>query len=236
MSSAQIKKRTTHLDIPGKVDDLCQHVVKTCTFCNSTKPRPDRSRVSRLRAEEFGDLIFLDHGSTKIGDQTFGFLIVVDGATSHLTTYPCKSASPSEVISKIHEWMETCQMNPKAVCADMAFHHPHDMQAFYRVHNVTRFPTRPHTPWPSRAEMGVQLFKKFLSALVDTATNNSDKTTLSQITPMELAKKKSPRDLTDPASMNPEQLTSTPTNQDLLIEEIQKLAMRTRLEVRQRED
>ena len=101
MSSAQIKKRTTHLDIRGKVDDLCQHVVKTCTCCNSRKPRPDRSRVSRLRAEEFGELIFLDLGSRKIGDQTFGFLIVLDGATAHLTTYPCKSASPSEVISNL---------------------------------------------------------------------------------------------------------------------------------------
>ena len=36
--------------------------------------------------------------------------------------------------------------------------------------------------------------------------------------------------------MNPEQLTSTPTNQDLLDEEIQKLATKTHLEVQQRED
>ena len=45
-----------------------------------------------------------------------------------------------------------------------------------------------------------------------------------------------PRDLMDPASMNPEQLTSTPTKQHLLNEEIQKLAMKTHLEVQQRED
>ena len=36
--------------------------------------------------------------------------------------------------------------------------------------------------------------------------------------------------------MNPEQLTSTPTKQDLLNEEIQKLVMKTRLEIQQRED
>ena len=36
--------------------------------------------------------------------------------------------------------------------------------------------------------------------------------------------------------MNPEQLTSTPTNQDLLNEEIQKLAMKTHHEFQQRED
>ena len=66
MSPAQFKKRTIHLDILGKVCDLYQHVVKTCPFCNWTNPRPDRTRVSGLKAEECGDLIFLDHGSTKL--------------------------------------------------------------------------------------------------------------------------------------------------------------------------
>ena len=113
VSSAQFKKGTTHLNILGKVYDLYQHVVKTCPFCNSTKSRPDRPRVSGLRTEEFGDVIFVDHGSTKIGDQTFGFLIVLYGATAHLTAYPCKSTSPSELISKLHEWKDTFQMNPR---------------------------------------------------------------------------------------------------------------------------
>ena len=148
-------------------------------------------------------------------------------------------------------------MNPKAICADMAFHHPHDMQAFYRMHNVKRLPTGPHTPWPNRAEMGVRLFNKFLLALVDAAFNNLDRHTLAQITPaqfdaqgtvrnaqvtssgetpMELAMGRRPRDLPDPASMNPEQLTSTPTKQDLLNGEIQELALKTHLEEQQRED
>ena len=140
----------------------------------------------------------------------------------------------------------------------MAFHHPHDMLAFYRMHNVKRFPTEPHTLWPNRAEMGVRLFQKVLSGLVDTASKNLDKTTLSQITlaqlmrepatvrntrvtlsgrtSMELAMGRRPRDLVDPASMDPEQLTSTPTKQDLLTEETQKLATKTHLEVLQRED
>ena len=111
--------------------------------------------MSGLRAEEFGDLIFMDHGSAKIRDTTFGFLIVVDGTTSHLTANPCKSTSQSEVAAKLHESMDTFQMNPKAICADMAFHQPHDMQALYRMHNVKRIPTGPLTPWPNRAEMGV---------------------------------------------------------------------------------
>ena len=153
------------------------------------------------------------------------------------------------VISKRHEWMDTFQMNPKAICADMAFHHPHDMQAFYRMRNVKRFHTGPQTPWPNRAEMGVRSFKKLLSALVDTASKILDQTTLSQITPaqlmrkpatgrntqvtrsgktpLELSMRRRPRDLMDPTTMNPEQLTSRPTRQDLLNEEIRMLAMKT---------
>ena len=103
MSTAQFKNGQLIWTFLEKIYDLCQHVVKTCPFCKLTKPRPDRSRVSGLRAEEFEDLIFLDHGSKKIGDKTFGCLLVLDGATSHLTVYPCKSTSPSELISKLHE-------------------------------------------------------------------------------------------------------------------------------------
>ena len=58
MSTCQFQKRTTYF-----------HVVKTCPFYNSTKPRPDRSRVSGLRTEECGDRNSLDHGSAKIGDK-----------------------------------------------------------------------------------------------------------------------------------------------------------------------
>ena len=68
------------------------------------------------------------------------------------------------------------------------------------------------------------------------ATVRNTQVTLSGKTPMELAMGRRPRDLMDPASMNQEQLTSTPTKQDLLNEEIQKFAMQTYLEVQQRED
>ena len=72
-------------------------------------------------------------------------------------------------------------MNPKAILADVAFHQPHDMQAFYRMHNVKRIPTEPHTPWPNRAEMGARPFMKSLSlgtrgySLQKTGPDNSGK-------------------------------------------------------------
>ena len=85
--------------------------------------------------------------------------------------------------------MNSFQMNPKAIFADMAFHHPHDMQAFHRMYNVRRLPTGPHPSFPNRAEMGVRLSKMFLLALVDTASKNLDQTTLSQITLAQLMRK-----------------------------------------------
>ena len=132
----------------------------------------------------------------------------------------------------------------------------HDIQTFYRMHIVTRIPTGRHTPWPNRARMGVRMFKKIILALVDTAPKNMDQTILAHITlaclmrkattvrnaqvilsgktPMKLAMGRRPRDLLDPASMNPEQFTSTPTRQDVLIEEIQKLVVKTHHEVQLR--
>ena len=176
MSTAQFKKRTTHLDIPGRTHDVHQHLVKTCPFCNSIKPRC--CRVSGLRAEEFGDSSFwtMDRQTLEkklwISD-CFGW--------SH-TACLCRRTSPSERISELFGWMDTFQMNPKAIFADMAIHRPHDMQAFYRMHNVKRLPTGPHTSWPNRAEMGVRLFKKFLLGLVDAPSKNLDQTPLAQIT------------------------------------------------------
>ena len=68
----------------------------------------------------------------------------------------------------------------------------------------------------------------------DAQGSNSEKHTGKTF--MELGMGRRPRDFMDTASMNPEQLTSRPTKQDLLNEEIQKLAMKTHLEVQQRKD
>ena len=185
--------------------------MRTCPLCNSVQPKPERWDFEQKNLETSS---FLDHRSAMIGDKTFGFMFFLDGTTPHLTASLCISPSTSEVVAEIHEWMDTFQMNPKAICADVAFHHPHGMQAFYRMHNVKRTPTGPHTPWPNRAEMDVRLFKKSLS--------NDEKYT------SDLKWRhahgvghgtKNKRSL-DPASMNREQLTSTPTKQDLLNEEI----------------
>ena len=163
----------------------------------------------------------------------------MDGATSYITVYPCISTSASEVIQKIHEWMDTYQSNPKAICGDMAFHNPIELKEFYRLHDIKALPTGPHTPWPNRAETTVRLFKKFFHALVEdvarkqsediliyvtaaqlmrkAATIRNAQVTSSGKTPLELAFGRKPRDMLDPASMNPQQLTTSRSNQLSLI-------------------
>ena len=119
---------------------------------------------------------------------------------------------------------------------------PNTCRHFYRMHKMKRFPTGPHTPWPNRAEMPRKVGPDHSGTdyscqlMPNAATVRNTQVTLSGRTPMELAMGRRPRYLIDPAFMNPEQLTSTPTKQDLLNEEIQKLAMQTHLEVQQREE
>ena len=167
MATSQFKKRTSHLKLPSRIYDLYDMVVKRCQYCNENLPQPPRSRISGLRAERFADLIFLDHGMVDIHGRNSIFLLILDAATSYLTAYPCLTSSATEVIQKLHEWMDTYQATPKAVCGDMAFHSPHDLKEFYRFHNIRPLPTGPHTPWPNRAETAVRLFKGFLKAMVE---------------------------------------------------------------------
>ena len=49
--------------------------------------------------------------------------------------------------------MDTFQVNPKEMGADMVFHHPHDMQTICHMHNL-KIPTGLQTPWRNRVEIG----------------------------------------------------------------------------------
>ena len=57
--------------------------------------------------------------------------------------------------------MDIFQMNPNPIRAEKAVHHPHDMQAFCRMHILKTLPTGPYTPWPNRAEIWCTIVQKF---------------------------------------------------------------------------
>ena len=114
MSAAQFKKRTTHLDIPGKVHGPLPACGKDMSNFAIRRNRDQTDHVwvdwEQKNLEISSSLIM---GLPKLKTKPLGFLIVLDGATSHWTAYPWKSTFASEVISKLHEWMDTFQMNPK---------------------------------------------------------------------------------------------------------------------------
>ena len=93
---------------------------------------------------------------------------------------------------------QPCSYHPKGTCkrSSCEYWHPPQCQ-FYKTE--------------TGCKAGDKVMRK-------AATVRNTQITLSGKTPMG----RRPRDLLDPASMNPEQLTSTPTKQDVLNEEIQK--------------
>ena len=94
MSFLQFRCRTSHLGLPPDVFERFERIVKTCEYCMKTKPAPQRSRVSGLRSEVFGDLVFLDHGQVRVHSLKFLFLIILDGATGFTAAYPQTTLEP----------------------------------------------------------------------------------------------------------------------------------------------
>ena len=58
MSPTQFRKRTTQLALPDSVYEKYDKVCKGCTVCATPRQAPSRSRISGIRANNFGDIIF----------------------------------------------------------------------------------------------------------------------------------------------------------------------------------
>ena len=56
------------------------------------KKGPSRSKVSGMRSQVFGELTFIDHAEVPL------FLIIYDGATQLMTSFPCETKSEDETI------------------------------------------------------------------------------------------------------------------------------------------
>ena len=61
MSPKQFKARTSELALPDEVYVKYDGVVKSCKVCQDAMRTPARSKVSGIRAQNFGDLVFIDH-------------------------------------------------------------------------------------------------------------------------------------------------------------------------------
>ena len=92
MSTAQFKQKATHLDIPGKVYDIYQHVVKTCPFCNSIKPRPERSRENCENSEVILSSLLMLTRLDLLGSSCCLMRIAHRSSCVHLRPLLCQSA------------------------------------------------------------------------------------------------------------------------------------------------
>ena len=117
-------RRTSALKLPDTIYQKFEETVQKCRTCMESAQAPTRSRVTGLRAENFGDLVFLDHCEVEISKVKYTILLVLDGASNLLWARPCNSKAAEESIEAVREWMDHHQCKPKSACADMAFHEP----------------------------------------------------------------------------------------------------------------
>ena len=61
MSPAQFRHRTSSLRLPEDIHELYKDVVQGCEHCVKKKPPRQRTKVIGLRADNFGDIVFIDH-------------------------------------------------------------------------------------------------------------------------------------------------------------------------------
>ena len=255
MPIEQFKTRTSHLKIPDDIYKLYEEVIKQCPTCAANKNTPTRSRVSGMRAEVFGDLLFVDHGEVNIaGAMKFSFLIVLDGATNLVMAYPVEGTGEEHAQEALREFMHHMQVSPKRVVGDSAFQTP-SWETFYGTHDITPIPIGPYTPWPNRAEASVRIYKKHVYQLVADLKNNPAKGRISVRvllreacwarnvsctyggkTPIELAFGRRPPDIASLENSTPAQLTTKPLEADEIVNNLRKTALQSYLKARQADD
>ncbi len=252
MPPAQFKRRTDQLCLPRQIYEKYDNVCKQCKVCSTRRPGPVRSRVTGLRASEFGDLVFVDHTDVKIADKVFVVLVILDAATNLVWAVPLPNKTAKLTLRAFREWMDTHNCRPKHVFGDMAFFEPEFMN-FWNFHSIKPIVTGPQTPWPNRAETAIRLFKRQWVLLHDLiredpslkeitcrdivrvcswARNNS--IMASGFSPIELATGRRPTPLFDLESATPSQLTIEDTCAgDCQDQQMKKLAMQAHLSARQ---
>ena len=172
MSVKQFKTRTSELALPEDVLAKYDKVAKTCKICSETVPTPPRSHVSGVRARNFGDIVFVDFADVDYGETKFIVLLVLDGAANLLAAFPQREKDDPHTMESLRDWMDHHQRTPKNLVAHQAFMGTVFRQ-FYTHHGINPVPLGPRTPWPSRAESAVRLFKLLFTVLSTTSAEEA---------------------------------------------------------------
>ena len=131
-----------------------------------------------MRAQNFGDLFFVDHVDISVVTEKDGnkhtdlyaFLVIVDAATNLVFAYPQKSKLHAETIDGIKECMRVWNIRFKCVVGDSYFDPTLSegiaFRRFFDYQGMRFIGLGPHTPWPNRAESAVKLFKFHMTTLI----------------------------------------------------------------------
>ena len=167
MFSDQFRKRTSALKIPEEIYQNYDLIVKQCETCQGVKKGPSRPKVSGMRSEVFGDLTFIDHAEIQLNHRfKIMFLIIYDGATQLMTSFPCETKSKDETIGYLMDYFDIYQLNPKYIVGDQGFS-GQNLEAYYNRKGIRFISLGPQTPWPNRAEAAVRLFKEQVKLILD---------------------------------------------------------------------
>jgi hypothetical protein len=106
MSPSSFRRRTLALALPEHVYEKYTQVCQECSACNEAQPPPVHSKVSGLRATNFGDLIFIDHCNVRIKEKDYIVLIVLDGATHFLWAEGVPSKGEEDAMAAMRTFMD----------------------------------------------------------------------------------------------------------------------------------
>ena len=255
MSSDQFRKRTSALKIPEEIYQNYDLIVKQCETCQGVKKGPSRPKVSGMRSEVFGDLTFIDHAEVQLNHRfKIMFLIIYDGATQLMTSFPCETKSEDETIGYLMDYFDIYQLNPKYIVGDQGFS-GQNLEAYYNRKGIRFISLGPQTPWPNRAEAAVRLFKEQVKLTLDgvradplcnpfsfrvllrmACQARNSMVTFGGVTPLELAFGRRPADVIGVDTADPAQLSAEVPSHELAIEATRRVAMKAYLEARQSED
>ena len=213
MSSAQFRRRTSMLGLPGEIYDKYDRIVKGCRVCSTSVPTPPRARIAGLRASPFGDLIFVDHEEIKFGNKAYLALVIIDGASNLLWATALTSLEAPETLGAFRQWTEENNCVPKGVVGDQAYELGRSWQR----------------PWLTRVMLRRSLFVRQKKV----AWARNCQLTVSGYSPLEIATGRRPPDLFDVETSTLEQLSANPSDEDRTTLELQCIAMRAHQEARQ---
>ena len=183
MSVDQFRRRTSKLEIPPKVYELYDEVVKACTACRELVKQYPRSKISGIRADAFGDTVGVDLCFPVIFGDRVTVFVAVDLATSLTFCQQIPDNTVASIQSAILDLIDNWHLTPKRVVSDMEFVNSSQWRQFWARYNITPVPTGSYTPWPNRAERVVQILKRIILVLAAGVAADPDLrlTTVAQI-------------------------------------------------------